>query len=166
MILQFNPTIYHIFNPVQCTKLIHFVYETHRQRKEDYQIKLQLRKKFYDILNGNLQIPFDLFIVGSSQTQFALNSSDMDLCMLLYDNDGNIDKRYMNDKAITIDLLSTIKDIIKESFDSINVVELVDNARVPILKIQTDSKFSRLAVDLNINGDISIRNTFLLAYYQ
>ncbi|OTF82495.1 poly(A) RNA polymerase gld-2-like protein [Euroglyphus maynei] len=146
--------------------LIYLVYETHRQRKEDYQAKLKIRQHFYEILNSKLDVSFDLYMVGSTQTQFSLRSSDMDLCMLVYDADGHIDQRYRQDKATTIALLKSIKDIISEKLWLKNEINLLMNARVPILKIETEHNFYRVAVDLNINGDLSIRNTFLLTYYQ
>lgn len=145
--------------------LIYLVYEKHRQRKEDYKTKLQIRQQFYDIIvDSKLDVSFDLYMVGSTQTQFSLRSSDMDLCMLVYDNNGQIDHRYRHDKATTIALLKSIKDIISEKLLLKNEINLLMNAKVPILKIETEQ--NRIAVDLNINGDISIRNTFLLTYYQ
>ncbi|KAF7490815.1 Poly(A) RNA polymerase gld-2 [Sarcoptes scabiei] len=129
-----------------CNELIHLVYEKHRQRKEDYDRKLEVRELFYDLLNDNLDIAFDLYMVGSSQTQFSLRSSDMDLCMLVYDDQGRIDKRLIQNHETKLKLLM--------------------NARVPILKIGASKYFYQIAVDLNINGDVSIRNTFLLTFYQ
>nr|SZF06473.1 poly(A)RNA polymerase GLD2 isoform X2 [Psoroptes ovis] len=153
-------------SPNHYDELIYLVYETHRQRKEDYHTKLQIRQQFYDILDDELNVAFDLFVVGSTQTQFSLRSSDMDLCMLVYDHHGHIDQRYRQNKSITIDLLQSIKNIITKRLCSKNEINLLMNAKVPILKIVTEFNYYRIAVDININGDLSIRNTFLLTYYQ
>ncbi|KAI7693213.1 Poly(A) RNA polymerase gld-2 [Sarcoptes scabiei] len=150
-----------------CNELIHLVYEKHRQRKEDYDRKLEVRELFYDLLNDNLDIAFDLYMVGSSQTQFSLRSSDMDLCMLVYDDQGRIDKRLIQNRNRTISLLQTIKNIIQKNYALDETkLKLLMNARVPILKIGASKYFYQIAVDLNINGDVSIRNTFLLTFYQ
>ena len=106
---------------------------------------------------------FDLFIVGSTQTQFALNLSDLDLCLVIYDEFGNVDQNYARSNHLTIEKLIQIQKIVVNSGLCCSF-ELLSGALVPIFRF-TDT-LNHITVDLNINRIITIHNTFLLTCYK
>lgn len=117
-----------------------------------------------------MDVDYDLFIVGSTQTKFALKSSDLDLCFVIYSKGGDIDTDYVQNRRMVIDKLTFIEAIVKFSPDGLSRpfsnVELIPHAIVPILKFNDNSKNETISVDINVNRIVTIRNTFLLACYK
>lgn len=126
---------------------------------------MRIRQRLYDLFREHFVEHFDLFIVGSTQTQFALNSSDLDLCLVFYSSSiGVINEDYVKNKTKTIQKLSEIRNLVlKQKLCTRS--ELIGKAIVPILKFTYNCSFN-IQVDLNINRVVTIYNTFLLTCYK
>ncbi|KAJ6222438.1 hypothetical protein RDWZM_000983 [Blomia tropicalis] len=138
------------------------VYRYH-QDSEIYQQKLQLRQQLYNLLECVIKDKFDLFIVGSTLSQFSLKCSDLDLCLVVYDSDGNVDQDYLRDRCMAVQKLTQIQEIIL-SENVCSTCDLFSRAVVPILRFT--EKSTQITVDLNINRIVTLKNSFLLTCYQ
>jgi poly(A) RNA polymerase GLD2 len=140
--------------------MLNQLYNSYKQPDITYLIKTELRKRIYNILVRSLTDSLDLFLIGSSQTGVGSHYSDCDLCLILYDSNGQIDRKYDN-KLKAIGKLCEINMLLKNS-------ELTENgevipAQVPILKFY--DRQSSIEVNININRTVTIRNTHLLYIY-
>ena len=136
------------------------VYDKYCQKLDLYQKKIDLRQIIYDLLKNELKNDFDLFIVGSTHNQFALKTSDLDLCLVIYDAQGKVDHDYVKNNKLVIEKLKQIQDIILAN-DLSCKHDLYSQAVVPIFRFTHKS----IEVDLNINRIVTIQNSFLLSCY-
>ncbi|CAJ0577680.1 unnamed protein product, partial [Mesorhabditis spiculigera] len=98
-----------------------------------------------------------LYVVGSSLNGFGNNSSDMDICLMVTNQE--LDQRH---DAIVI-LNMVFQTLCKVEW--VNAQTLI-SAKVPILRITFTAPYSDIVVDLNVNNSVAIRNTHLLCYYS
>ncbi len=143
------------------TNLLLEVYRKQRQSEPVYKLKAELRQKIYSLLTQSMTERVDLYLIGSSLTGFGSNSSDTDLCLVIYDSKGAVDKKY-EDKFNSILKLHEISEILHLNGISINTQ--VIPALVPILKFS--DKSSGIEVNINLNRIVTIRNTHLLHTYS
>ncbi|XP_063539635.1 poly(A) RNA polymerase gld-2 homolog A-like [Cydia strobilella] len=124
-----------------------------QQTEETFRKKMNLWRYLYVTIKSIFP-RYGLYVVGSTMSGFALDSSDMDLCLYV---------RALGDtepRAHALLHLNYILAYIK-SFD--RDAELIQ-AKVPILKFR-DAR-AGLQVDLNCNNVVGIRNTSLLYCYS
>ncbi|XP_060804391.1 poly(A) RNA polymerase gld-2 homolog B [Amyelois transitella] len=120
-----------------------------QQTEETFRKKMTLWRYLY--INIKRIFPrYSLYVVGSTMSGFALDSSDMDLCLYVRPLD-NVEPR-----AHALLHLNYILSYIR-SFDP--NAELIQ-AKVPILKFR-DPRHG-LQVDLNCNNVVGVKNTSLL----
>ncbi|XP_053611914.1 poly(A) RNA polymerase gld-2 homolog A-like [Plodia interpunctella] len=120
-----------------------------QQSEETFRRKMTLWRYLY--INIKRIFPrYSLYVVGSTMSGFALDSSDMDLCLYVRPLE-NVEPR-----AHALLHLNYILSYIR-SFDP--NAELIQ-AKVPILKFR-DPRHG-LQVDLNCNNVVGVRNTTLL----
>uniref|UniRef100_A0A9J2PKF9 PAP-associated domain-containing protein n=1 Tax=Ascaris lumbricoides TaxID=6252 RepID=A0A9J2PKF9_ASCLU len=118
--------------------------------------KLHLRDVLYCYISQIFPM-CGLYMVGSSLNGFGTNSSDMDLCLMISRDD--LDQR--------TDALVILK-MVAEALVNLKSIreQVLIPAKVPILRLKFMEPFAELAVDLNVNNSVAIRNTHLLYYYS
>ncbi|XP_052748029.1 poly(A) RNA polymerase gld-2-like isoform X2 [Galleria mellonella] len=124
-----------------------------QQTEETFRRKMNLWKYLYVNIR-NIFPRYGLYVVGSTMSGFALDSSDMDLCLYVRPLD------HLEPRAHALLHLNYILTYIK-SFDpaDFGLAELIQ-AKVPILKLRDPR--NGLQVDLNCNNLVGIKNTTLL----
>lgn len=147
-----NNFVLNVHNDKLSKSIWHLFYEN-KQTQEVYDRKMALRDKLHEILLTRFP-SCGLYVVGSSMTGLGGNSSDMDMCLMLTDEEIDQEKEATN-----------ILHIIRTLFLNYNFLVDVEviYAKVPIIRF-TDC-ISRIEVDLNINNSVGIRNTQLLSSY-
>ncbi|XP_065560787.1 poly(A) RNA polymerase gld-2 homolog A-like isoform X2 [Artemia franciscana] len=101
---------------------------------------------------------YGLYIVGSTFSGFGCKVSDLDMCLII----PPIFESF-NYKFSIIEVLRGIKYALDRMPDRYEKIELIDKAKVPILKFC--DRESGVYVDLSINCDVGLRNTHLLHSY-
>ncbi|CAG2161642.1 unnamed protein product [Oppiella nova] len=142
------------------TSTLFGIYRQQIQTQQIYEKKLALRQRFYTLLSSQMKEKIDLYLIGSSLTGFGCNSSDTDFCLIIYDSEDNIDKRYDN-KHTVLSKLEELKQILQSNSVSDN--PQVIPALVPILKFIESS--TGIEVNINVNRIVTIRNTHLMHMY-
>ncbi|CAG9772578.1 unnamed protein product [Ceutorhynchus assimilis] len=135
------------------SEAIYDVFTSKSQKPETYEDKIQIWKELFLYIRRCLT-HYALYIVGSTMTGFGLNSSDIDMCLLIRPctEDPRLD---------SLNQLHHIKNhLLKYGF--IVHSELI-MAKVPILKFREQSR--GFEVDLNCNNSVGIYNTHLLYCY-
>ncbi|XP_059048004.1 poly(A) RNA polymerase gld-2 homolog A-like [Achroia grisella] len=125
-----------------------------QQTEKTFQRKMNLWKYLYVNIR-NLFPRYGLYVVGSTMSGFALDASDMDLCLYVRPLE------HLEPRAHALLHLNYILAYIK-SFDPSDFgleAELIQ-AKVPILKLRDPR--NGLQVDLNCNNLVGIKNTTLL----
>uniref|UniRef100_A0A914ZPF1 PAP-associated domain-containing protein n=1 Tax=Parascaris univalens TaxID=6257 RepID=A0A914ZPF1_PARUN len=118
--------------------------------------KLHLRDVLYCYISQIFPM-CGLYMVGSSLNGFGTNSSDMDLCLMISRDD--LDQR--------TDALVILKMVAEALLNLKSIREqVIIPAKVPILRLKFMEPFAEIAVDLNVNNSVAIRNTHLLYYYS
>ncbi|CAG2119264.1 unnamed protein product, partial [Medioppia subpectinata] len=78
------------------------IYKRQIQTHEIYEMKTGLRHRFYTLFSTQMKEKIDLYLIGSSLTGFGSNTSDTDFCLIIYDSNEEIDKKYDNkDQVLT-----------------------------------------------------------------
>ncbi|KAG5673042.1 hypothetical protein PVAND_003120 [Polypedilum vanderplanki] len=137
-------------------------FQTFQQTRDTYRSKMLLWKELYDYVKGfplfqqRAFSKWGLFLVGSTITGFGLDSSDVDMCLVLR-TAPQLDPR--TEAMIT---LSTLRSYLMNSGSSFQAFSLI-NAKVPILRFRDVT--NKIEVDLNYNNCIGVRNTHLLHCY-
>ncbi|CAG9809528.1 unnamed protein product [Chironomus riparius] len=135
-------------------------FQLYQQTRETYRSKMILWRDLYEYIKGfplfqQRACPkWGLFLVGSTISGFGLNSSDVDMCLVLK-SAPQLDAR--TEAMIT---LSALKNYLSDSpFQGFSLI----NAKVPILRFRDAT--NTIEVDLNYNNCIGVRNTHLLYCY-
>ncbi|KAM4640163.1 poly(A) RNA polymerase GLD2 isoform 1-T9 [Amazona ochrocephala] len=97
-----------------------------------------------------------LFLVGSSLNGFGTRSSDGDLCLM-------IKEEPVNQKTEARNILSVVQKLFSTNLSTYIERPQLILAKVPIVRFR--DKVSCVEFDLNVNGVVGIRNTFLLRTY-
>lgn len=129
------------------------MYMKNKQTENVYKSKMTLRDKLHEILLSAFPT-CGLYVVGSSMTGLGGNSSDMDMCLMLTDDEIDQEKEATG-------ILHTVRDVFLNC-NYLRDVQVI-YAKVPILRF-TDC-ISGIEVDLNVNNAVGIRNTQLLSSY-
>ncbi|KAK9507702.1 hypothetical protein O3M35_007499 [Rhynocoris fuscipes] len=124
-----------------------------QQTEETYKRKMALWKYLYVTIKSYFP-KYGLYMVGSTMNGFGIESSDVDMCLLI--RHAEVDQR---NEALSY--LNDILNLFSQS-EYLEKLELIQ-AKVPILKFR-DSK-QGMQVDLNCNNSVGIRNTHLLYCY-
>ncbi|XP_052797071.1 poly(A) RNA polymerase gld-2 homolog A-like [Mya arenaria] len=128
-------------------------FERNKQSDSMYERKVDLRNALYAVFKE--VFPYSgLYMVGSSMSGFATQTSDMDLCLM-------VTAQQIEGKKEAVEILIAIQNALRRS--KFVQQSQVIRAKVPILKFK-DSLRS-IECDLNINNPVGIRNTHLLRYY-
>ncbi|KAM3960422.1 poly(A) RNA polymerase gld-2 homolog A [Aphomia sociella] len=125
-----------------------------QQTEETFRRKMNLWRYLYVNIR-NIFPRYGLYVVGSTMSGFALDTSDMDLCLFVRPLDN------LEPRAHALLHLNYILSYIK-SFDPSEFgleAELIQ-AKVPILKLRDPR--NGLQVDLNCNNVVGLKNTTLL----
>src|SRR5882724_9676325 len=96
-------------------KLIEILYQLYLNRHQSlsvYNMKVDLRQKIFDLLSKRLEERIDLYLIGSSLTSLGSNSSDTDLCLIIYNSQNKIDVKY-DDKNNVISKLEQLSQILQ-----------------------------------------------------
>uniref|UniRef100_A0A1I7YRG5 PAP-associated domain-containing protein n=1 Tax=Steinernema glaseri TaxID=37863 RepID=A0A1I7YRG5_9BILA len=120
--------------------------------------KMELRNHLYSIIRGSFAMS-GLYIVGSSLNGFGNNTSDMDLCLMITNDE--IDQRT---DAVVI-LNHVMNCLVQSPLIRENGLKLII-AKVPILRIKFTAPYADITVDLNANNAVAIKNTHLLSHYS
>lgn len=130
-------------------------FNLNQQCEEVYCMKIRLWEFLYMIIRAYFP-RYGLYLVGSSLNGFAMDSSDVDLCLMIHSME--VDQRTDAQMYLgsIFGLLSTFPAFIDE-------LKLI-HAKVPLLKFKDVSH--GLNVDLNCNNSVGIRNTHLLHGYS
>lgn len=137
-------------------------FQVFQQTRETYRSKMILWRDLYEFIKGfplfqQRACPkWGLFLVGSTISGFGLNSSDVDMCLVLK-SAPQLDAR--TEAMIT---LSALKNYLTSSGSPFQGFFLI-NAKVPILRFRDIT--NTIEVDLNYNNCIGVRNTHLLYCY-
>uniref|UniRef100_A0A0N4ULF2 polynucleotide adenylyltransferase n=1 Tax=Dracunculus medinensis TaxID=318479 RepID=A0A0N4ULF2_DRAME len=118
--------------------------------------KLHLRDMLYYSISPVFPM-CGLYVVGSSLNGFGNNSSDMDLCLMITNQD-------LDQQTDAVLILNMVQNAIME-LKWIRQQQLIC-AKVPILRIKFSEPFQDITVDLNVNNSVAIRNTHLLCFYS
>lgn len=102
---------------------------------------------------------FKIFLIGSSLTNIGSRRSDIDLCMVIYDERGRVDERY-NNRLVAEAMLTRISNILEQT--GLAFGSKVIRANVPIVKFYDGHG---VEVNLNLNKLVTIQNSLLLVYY-
>ncbi|KAF7281603.1 hypothetical protein GWI33_004467 [Rhynchophorus ferrugineus] len=137
----------------QLSQAIWDVFNSKAQKIETYENKISLWKDLFLYIRKCLN-HYALYIVGSTMTGFGLNTSDIDMCLLI--------KPCTEDPRLdSVHQLHHIKNNLLK-YGLIIDSELI-LAKVPILKFREQS--SGFEIDLNCNNSVGIYNTNLLYCY-
>jgi poly(A) RNA polymerase GLD2 len=123
------------------------------QKEETYINKLHLWKSIFLFFRMSLN-NYGLYLVGSTMSGFALEGSDIDICLLTkpFSNEPRVDSlhhlNYLQQALLKNGLASEAELIM---------------AKVPILKFK--NKETGFEIDLNCNNVVGIQNTRLLYCY-
>jgi len=122
--------------------------------------KISLWEELERVLGPRLRGTTHAF--GSTLNGFALDSSDMDLCLFVEKGPEELSKK--NARKFDLDLLYEARRIlIRECRNFVGRIELVP-AKVPILKFF--DRYGKIEVDMSVNNPVCIRNTNLLYVYS
>lgn len=99
-----------------------------------------------------------LYLVGSTISGFASDSSDVDMCLVLRTNTVPFDMR--GEALFQLGQLKNYFMNISTYFEEFSVIQ----AKVPILRFR--DTVNSIVVDLNYNNCVGIRNTHLLYLYS
>eukprot|EP01036_Dinobryon_divergens_P023773 gene23772-32158_t len=111
-----------------------------------------------DCFQGSKYHFISLAVVGSSGNALSLlDSSDLDLTLLVDDSSS----QSSDTKSVAIEILTIVMDSISQQPGLFVVKELVNNAKVPVLKLLRDSR----DIDISVNQVNGICNTALLRRY-
>lgn len=137
----------------QLSNEIYRVYTKKVQQTETYEKKVELWRDFFLCIKKCVR-HYALYIVGSTMTGFGLDSSDIDMCLLLrpFSEDHRLD---------AVHQLHHIKNYLLK-YGHVIHSELI-LAKVPILKLREET--SGFEIDLNCNNSVGIYNTHLLYSY-
>ncbi|KAL1505853.1 hypothetical protein ABEB36_005315 [Hypothenemus hampei] len=137
----------------QLSQAIYDVFTSKAQKTETYESKIQLWKDLFLYIRRCVS-HYALYIVGSTMTGFGLNSSDIDMCLLIRPctEDPRLD---------SLQQLHYIKNYLLK-YGLIIHSELI-LAKVPILKFREETR--GFEIDLNCNNAVGIYNTHLLYSY-
>ncbi|XP_050293013.1 poly(A) RNA polymerase gld-2 homolog A-like [Anthonomus grandis grandis] len=129
------------------------VFKVKAQTKKSFENKIQIWKDLFLYIRGCLT-NYALYIVGSTMTGFGLDSSDIDMCLLIrpFTEDPRLDALHQ---------LYNIKNSLMKCGFIVNPELIL--AKVPILKFQVAS--TGFEVDLNCNNSVGIFNSHLLYCY-
>ncbi|XP_017779095.1 PREDICTED: poly(A) RNA polymerase gld-2 homolog A-like [Nicrophorus vespilloides] len=129
------------------------VYQVKGQKEITYLRKLDLWKSIYLSMQDVLS-RYGLFLVGSTMSGLGLDSSDIDICLLV--------RPYLTDaRSDALHHLQKINEAL-ERCSFVRSPEVI-MAKVPILKFK-DANYG-FEVDLNCNNSVGIRNTHLMNCY-
>ncbi|XP_058446222.1 poly(A) RNA polymerase gld-2 homolog B-like isoform X3 [Malaya genurostris] len=101
---------------------------------------------------------FSLYLVGSTISGFACDSSDVDMCLVCRSNTVPFDMR--GEALFQLGQLKNYFMNISTYFEEFSVIQ----AKVPILRFRDTT--NSIVVDLNYNNSVGIRNTHLLYCYS
>lgn len=101
---------------------------------------------------------FSLYLVGSTISGFASDSSDVDMCLVCRSNTVPFDMR--GEALFQLGQLKNYFMNISTYFEEFSVIQ----AKVPILRFRDTT--NSIVVDLNYNNCVGIRNTHLLYCYS
>ncbi|KAH0999363.1 hypothetical protein HUJ04_006649 [Dendroctonus ponderosae] len=137
----------------QLSQAIYDVFTSKAQTTDSYENKIEIWKNLFLYIRRCIN-HYALYIVGSTMTGFGLNSSDIDICLLIRPctEDARLDSLHQ---------LHHIKNHLLK-YNVIIESELI-LAKVPILKFREGTK--GFEVDLNCNNSVGIYNTHLLYCY-
>lgn len=99
-----------------------------------------------------------LYMVGSSISGFASDSSDVDMCLVCRSNTVPFDMR--GEALFQLGQLKNYFMNINTHFEEFSVIQ----AKVPILRFRETAHST--VIDLNFNNSVGIRNTHLLFMYS
>ncbi|XP_030759027.1 poly(A) RNA polymerase gld-2 homolog A-like isoform X2 [Sitophilus oryzae] len=137
----------------QLSQAIWDVFTMKAQKIETYENKISLWKDLFLYIRKCLN-HYALYIVGSTMTGFGLNTSDIDMCLLI--------KPCTEDPRLdSVHQLHHIKNYLLR-YGLIIDSELI-LAKVPILKFREQA--TGFEIDLNCNNSVGIYNTHLLYCY-
>lgn len=125
-----------------------------RQSNETYIEKAKLREKLYNIMRKCFKAPIDLYIVGSSINNLGHNNSDVDMCLVFSD-------REIDQSTDALQILQYVREQLRQ-YEFVRRPNLI-MAKVPLLRFEDG--LSTVAVDLNVNNSVGIRNTHLINCY-
>uniref|UniRef100_A0A0A9ZCX4 Uncharacterized protein n=1 Tax=Lygus hesperus TaxID=30085 RepID=A0A0A9ZCX4_LYGHE len=129
-------------------------FNLNQQCEQVYCMKIRLWEFLYMIIRAYFP-RYGLYLVGSSLNGFAMDSSDVDLCLMIH----NIEIDQRTDAQM---YLGSICGLLA-TFPFIDELKLI-HAKVPLLKFKDIGH--GLNVDLNCNNSVGIRNTHLLHGYS
>ncbi|TKR82075.1 hypothetical protein L596_015851 [Steinernema carpocapsae] len=100
--------------------------------------------------------------VGSTITKLSTKKSDMDLCLVVRDGNGEFDQSH----SFALHTLQVLYDeLCDERPDMISFHKFIDSAVVPIVKIYLNDEFADLEVDINCNVlPVFLSNHLVLHY--
>lgn len=131
--------------------LVEVLEATENERRMKNESKCALEKWVQKLWKNANVVAF-----GSSENGFEMSCSDLDVCILFKDWG---EKEYLNtDRSVLLDQLATFL-----RFSKYQVVEMIKNARVPILKLW-DRKME-VHCDVSIGNYQAILNTKLCKFY-
>nr|XP_029727033.1 poly(A) RNA polymerase gld-2 homolog B [Aedes albopictus]XP_029727043.1 poly(A) RNA polymerase gld-2 homolog B [Aedes albopictus] len=128
-----------------------------QQKEGKYVQKIKLWR--YLFLNIRSAFPrLSLYMVGSSISGFASDSSDVDMCLVCRSNTVPFDMR--GEALFQLGQLKNYFLNICTMFEEFSVIQ----AKVPILRFRDTA--NQIVFDLNFNNSVGIRNTHLLYLYS
>ncbi|XP_032668934.1 poly(A) RNA polymerase gld-2 homolog A-like [Odontomachus brunneus] len=127
---------------------------SNQQTESTYRNKIMLWKNLQRHIRKSYR-RYDLIMIGSTMNGFGLESSDVDMCLLV--RHEKVDNR---DTAL-LHLNQTLRCL--QRYKSVENLEIIQ-AKVPIINFH-DSR-QNLNVDINCNSSVAIVNTHLLYCYS
>lgn len=145
----------------QLNTAINRIFKEKKANKEYCIKKLHIRHDIYvSLLHSMREHRMDLCVIGSTLTGFDTATSDLDLCLIIYDENNAIDENYKH-KQKAIEKLHNVGNILKMNkiSDQVEVIK----AKTPILKFIYNK--TNIEVNININQTTSVDNSHLLMVY-